>query len=241
MTEHTMSTTLRSHAFQLKGGPITLTTLLLQSSDLPEISTQLTATVAQSPTFFSNAPVVLDFNQLQVPNALDIGKLVQLLRQHGLIPIGIRSQHEELRASAILLGLAIFPSEQTAGKTAPSTKDVVTPLPTPSYQATKVISQPIRSGQQIYAKDSDLLVLSTVSPGAEILADGNIYVYGALRGRALAGINGNKEAHILCQALEAELISIAGYYQISENIKKPSTGGTIHIYLNDGHLCIATL
>lgn len=80
-----------------------------------------------------------------------------------------------------------------------------------------------------------------MSPGAEILADGHIYVYGALRGRALAGVNGNKDARILCQTLDAELISIAGYYQISENIKKPSAQGYVHIYLENDHLCIGTL
>ena len=226
----------RNNAFQLKGGPVTLTTLHLQTNNLPEISLQLTATIAQSPTFFANAPVIIDLNQLANDATLDLAQLNQILRQHGLIPVGIRSNNEALRTAAMLVGLAIFPGEQTSPKQpiTPAAKEL-------TYQATKTITQPIRSGQQIYAKDSDLLILASVSPGAEVLADGNIYVYGTLRGRALAGINGNKEAHIFCQALEAELISIAGHYQISENLKKPESAGTIHIFLENEHLCIGTL
>ncbi|MDF2867457.1 MAG: minC [Gammaproteobacteria bacterium] len=233
-------TTSRSHAFQLKGGPVTLTTLNLQTANLPEIILQLTATVAQSPTFFANAPVIIDSNQLSADMTLDLDQLNQALRKHGLIPVGIRSNNESLRTTANLIGLAIFPSEQASTKqsTTPQSAPTTKPL---TYQSTKTITQPIRSGQQIYAKDGDLLILSSVSPGAEVLADGNIYVYGTLRGRALAGINGNKEARIFCQALEAELISIAGHYQISENLKKPAAEGIIHIFLENDHLCIGAL
>jgi len=229
------TTTVRSHAFQLKGGPVTLTTLILQTTDLAEITAQLLSTVAQSPTFFANAPVIIDLNQLAENAAVDLDKLNQLLREQGLIPVGIRCANESLRAAAILLGFAVFPSEQAASKQPAST------APLPAYQPTKTITQPIRSGQQIYAKDSDLLILASVSPGAEVLADGNIYVYGSLRGRALAGINGNKEARIFCQSLEAELISIAGFYQISENLKKPSAEGMVQIYLENEHLCIKNI
>lgn len=236
------TTTTQTKAFQIKGGPVTLTTLHLQSNNLTEIAVQLAATIAQSPTFFANAPIVIDFNQLAEHADFNLDQLVQLLRQHSLIPIGIRSKDETMRAAAILLSLATFSNEsplkqQTDNQSKPASADSTDK----SYQPTKVITQPIRSGQQIYAKDADLLVLSSVSPGSEILADGNIYVYGTLRGRALAGINGNKDARILCQALDAELISVAGHYQISENIKKPNAEGTIHIYLENEHLCISCL
>lgn len=226
----------RSNAFQLKGGPVTLTTLHLQTNDLTEITLQLAATIAQSPIFFANAPVIIDLHQFSTDGTLDLAQLNKILREHGLIPVGIRSNNEALRAAAILVGLAIFPGEQASAKqpSIPTAKEL-------TYQATKTITQPIRSGQQIYAKDSDLLILASVSPGAEVLADGNIYVYGTLRGRALAGINGNKEARIFCQALEAELVSIAGHYQISENLKKPESEGTIHIFLENEHLCIGAL
>lgn len=238
----TTSAISRSGAFLLKGGPVTLTSLHLQTTDLNEIATQLAATIAQSPNFFANAPVVIELNQLSSQQNLQLETLNQLLRQHGLIPVGIRCSDESVKAAAMLAGLAVFPAEQPAIKRSNSDKNELPAQNTAkAYQPTKTITQPIRSGQQIYAKDSDLLILSSVSPGAEILADGNIYIFGALRGRALAGINGNLEARIFCHSLEAELISIAGHYQISENIKKPSTQGTIHIYLENAHLCIGTL
>ena len=84
----------------------------------------------------------------------------------------------------------------------------------------KLILSPVRSGQQIYAPDGDITVIGSVSHGAELLADGNIHVYGALRGRALAGINNNNQARIFCNSLEADLISIAGQFKISENINQ---------------------
>jgi septum site-determining protein MinC len=104
----------------------------------------------------------------------------------------------------------------------------------------KIISQPIRSGQQIYAKEGDLIILASVSPGAEVLADGNIHIYGALKGRALAGVSGNKEARIFCQKLEAELVSIAGHYWVNEDLSPLPSGQTIQIYLENDRLHIGT-
>ena len=103
-----------------------------------------------------------------------------------------------------------------------------------------LISQPIRSGQRIYAK-GDLTILSHVSAGAEIMAEGNIHIYGALRGRALAGVQGNTESRIFCSALEAELVSIAGHYKISEELDEVEKQTPTQIYLQDQALIINTL
>jgi septum site-determining protein MinC len=105
----------------------------------------------------------------------------------------------------------------------------------------KLITQPVRSGQQIYARGGDLVVCAPVSPGAELLADGHIHVYGPLRGRALSGVLGNVNAYIFCQSLEAELISVAGQYRISENLKDTCWKQPAKIYLQEGHLQIQTL
>lgn len=100
---------------------------------------------------------------------------------------------------------------------------------------TLLITQPIRSGQQVYAQGADLIVHAPVSQGAELIADGNIHVYGPLRGRALAGVSGNKNARIYCQKLEAELVSVAGHYSVSEDIKFTSTQ-PMCIYLENDSL-----
>ena len=99
-------------------------------------------------------------------------------------------------------------------------------------QISKVIHHPIRSGQQVYAPEGDLIVLASVSAGAEILADGNIHVYGALRGRALAGVKGDTQARIFCHSMAAELVSIAGQYKISEDIDRSRLGKPTQVYLD---------
>ncbi|MAM89362.1 septum site-determining protein MinC [Allohahella sp. A8] len=105
----------------------------------------------------------------------------------------------------------------------------------------RIVTTPVRSGQQIYAKGGDLIVTAPVSAGAELLADGNIHVYGALRGRALAGVKGNQSARIFCHSLEAELVSIAGQYRISEDLQKTEWQKSCQIYLADGKMKIQAL
>lgn len=89
----------------------------------------------------------------------------------------------------------------------------------PTGRPTKLVTQPVRSGQQIYAQGADLIIMSQVSEGAEVLADGHIHVYGTLRGRALAGVNGDTSARIFCRSLEAELLSVAGNFVLSEDLR----------------------
>jgi septum site-determining protein MinC len=102
----------------------------------------------------------------------------------------------------------------------------------------RLITQPVRSGTQIYARGADLVVTASVSPGAEIMADGNIHVYAALRGRALAGAGGDAEARIFCSRLEAELVSIAGHYLVSDQIPPEHRGLPVQIALVDDRLTI---
>ena len=114
--------------------------------------------------------------------------------------------------------------------------------PEPSIKPTKVITSPVRGGQQIYAQGSDLVVISSVSPGAELLADGNIHVYGPMRGRALAGVKGDTKARIFCQQLSAELVSIAGQYKVSEDLRRdPLWGAGVQVSLSGDVLNIIRL
>lgn len=106
---------------------------------------------------------------------------------------------------------------------------------------TKVVIHPVRSGRQVYAQGGDLVVLASTSPGAELIADGHIHVYGALRGRALAGITGNTEARIFCRSLDAELVSVAGYWRVREDIPDDLIGKPVQIYLDSEHVTIEPL
>lgn len=103
------------------------------------------------------------------------------------------------------------------------------------------VTQPVRSGQRVYAHGSDLVVATSISPGAELLADGHIHVYGALRGRALAGVSGNAEARIFCRSLEAELVSIAGYWRVREDLPDALIGKPVQIALDGERLTIEPL
>ncbi len=112
----------------------------------------------------------------------------------------------------------------------------------PVSRPTKVVKTPVRGGMQIYAAGGDLIVLAAVSPGAELLADGNIHVYGPMRGRALAGVKGDATARIFCQQLAAELVSIAGNYKVAEDLRRsPQWGKAVHVSLSGDVLNITRL
>ena len=104
-----------------------------------------------------------------------------------------------------------------------------------------LVDRPVRSGQQLYARDTDLVVIGQVGPGAEVISDNNIHVYGPLRGRALCGVSGNVDARIFCQSLEAELVSVAGNYRMLETIPEDLRGRPAKIFLDNDRLSIEPL
>ncbi len=221
-------------AIALKGGMFTLTTIQLLDTDLEAFSAELEDKITQAPNFFLYAPIILDLQRLgthEVP--IDFSLLINTLKNKKLIPIGIRATNKCYKEEAIKAGLAIFPEEkvfvqkkrQSANeetKLIEKVSSTAAPVRAEAAQATptRVITQPVRSGQQIYAQGGDLIVLAAVSHGAELLADGHIHVYGSMRGRALAGVMGDTDAMIFCKSLEAELVSIAGQYRLSEDLKE---------------------
>lgn len=225
--------------FQLKGGLFPLTTLQIHSMDLDALREQLIDKIQQAPNFFHFAPIVLDLKAANQPNAsLDFAKLKLMLSELRLVPVGIKNATSEQVQNAIKEGFAVLrdtPNPREKDKLPTSSQ-----APARSSKA-KIVTEPVRSGQQIYAPDGDLIILNQVSPGAELIADGNIHVYGALRGRALAGINGNHEARIFCQSLEAELVSVAGSYKISEDIEQQAWKIAAQIYIKDDRLQINSL
>lgn len=234
--------TTQPDAFQLKGSLFTLTVMHLYSVDPVAISQQLAATIKRSPNFFQNAPIVLDLtNVASIPVDINFHPIIDAMKTHHLIPVGIRAGSPTQQKAALEAGLATFPSSKSE-QSSPTTENAGAKANknaqgSDTSAKTKVITTPVRSGQQVYAKNADLLVLAPVSHGAELLADGHIHVYGPLRGRALAGVTGDKSARIFCQALDAELISIAGYYQVNEQLT-PGDQTFTQIYLEDDRLMI---
>jgi len=172
------------------------------------------------PDFFDHDPLVIDLHPLQLAEpgaALDVLALTALLRAYRLNPLAVRGGSDEQMAQAMAAGLTPAPeavvqrAAPAAAATAP--EPVAPPQPAPGAL---VIDKPLRSGQQVYARGRDLVVMAMVNPGAEVIADGHIHVYAPLRGKAMAGARGNGDARIFALAMDPELISIAGIYRTSE-------------------------
>lgn len=227
-------------AFELKGRMIPLSVLRVLTANLDLLCEQLDARIAAAPDLFQNFPVLLDFEALpaEAQSAFDIARLDSALRERTFIPVGIRGASEVLAGIAAGVGLgalAVASAGQSGRRKGAAERE-------PAPRATNLlVKEPVRSGQQIYAEGGDLTVLATVSPGAEVLADGNIHVYGRLCGRALAGVQGNVEARIFCRRLDAELISIAGRYRVSERISDAERNRPVQIFLNGDSLVIEAM
>ena len=232
-------------ALEFKSSTFSVPVLVLSSNDLLVIEQQLQEKVSLAPEFFRNSPLVLDLQALnKLGHDIDITALTELIRKAGLLPIGIRGGNAQQNAQALELLMPVY-SMHSGGATEETQKQkTITPAPEANTEldsdittTTMLITQPIRSGQRIYAK-GDLVITAQVSAGAEIMAEGNIHVYNTLRGRALAGVQGNIDARIFCFDLQAELISIAGNYKVSEDLDESVRNKPVQIYLQDQALII---
>ncbi|OAN18470.1 septum formation inhibitor [Photobacterium jeanii] len=213
---------------ELKGSSYTLSALHLSNEDIQQATDYLKEKVNQAPNFFAAAPIVID-----VSNAgtnIDFKELKNGVTEAGMIPVGVSGcKNALMQQQARDAGFALM----NAAKQAQAAKPVVEP--------TRIIDTPVRSGQQIYAKNCDLVVMSNVSPGAEIIADGCIHVFGALRGRAIAGANGQQQARIFCHNLQPELVSIDGKFWLSDKIPDKHWGKGAVISLAENNLNIEPL
>lgn len=236
--------------------------LILFNHDIALIESALQEKIQLAPEFFRHSPLIIDLRELNKQSQdVDLAEIVGMLRRIGLFPVGIRGGNEQQNRKAHALSIPIdtvreSDSQVTGGNTQKqgnnrraveepqaAVADSVNRSDKPiagmpvSSAETMLITQPIRSGQRIYAS-GDLIIMSQVSAGAEIMAEGNIHVYNTLRGRALAGVLGNTAARIFCFDLQAELISIAGDYKTSEDLNKQVYNKPIQIYLQDHALII---
>ena len=237
--------------FRLKAGLYPLTQLDISHYEYNRFDQQLRAKAAEAPAFFQHTPVVLNFEPYDNALAPPLSELAALCREHGLIPVAVSSADTALQAAAREAGLAILSTGRAAREPAapPAAKadaPVAEAPSAPAAEATpakpsRVIDTPVRSGQQVYAAGGDLIVLAAVSAGAEVLADGNIHIYGALRGRALAGVKGDTSAQIFCHSLEAELVSVAGTFMLDEDLREAHWKSARRICLNDQTLDIQPL
>jgi septum site-determining protein MinC len=219
----------KSPFFEIRSGTVETLLCVVKTTDLAELRGELTRRFEATPEFFANDVVVIDVRRLEAGARIALDELAELLDGVRLRPMGVvahAAQHEWVRASGLpLLDAHDKRAARGAADDAPVAAQAAAepaapvaaaaPAPAPQAAPTMVIDRPLRSGQRIYAP-GDLVVLGLVSNGAEVIAEGNIHIYAPLRGRALAGVQGNHQARIFCTCLEPELVSIAGIYRTTE-------------------------
>ena len=230
-----MSHAAAPHAYEIKSASLPLVAFLLKTPDASALQADLSRRLGPTPDFFDNDPVVIDLSALEDPEQrLDLPSVCLLLRTHRMVPVAVRGANEHQLINAQKAGLFEARDLSVQAPAAPRVEtvvqevirevEVVREVQGPGESA-MVIDKPLRSGQHVYAKGRDLIVLAMVNPGAEIMADGHIHVYAPLRGKAIAGARGNEEARIFTSCLEAELISIAGTYRTSDTPLPPEVAG----------------
>nr|WP_240989351.1 septum site-determining protein MinC [Salipiger mangrovisoli] len=253
--------------FQFRGRFLTALALRLSTAPDARFYEMLADRLEKTPNFFTDAPVIIDLEQSQAavtPEALT--ELVADLRRRELAVFGLQGGDEALRAAAAGLGLisvtggrdaplrgALPSSEQKRpqrvfqqerppmpeAQPAPAPEPEPAPIPQRVAPENKIVTMPVRSGQTVIADKGDLTVVGPVSSGAELFAAGNIHVYGRMRGRAFAGIDGDENARIFCQSLDAELLAIAGLYRTSDSLGADVRHKMVQIYLEDERLIVA--
>lgn len=248
MNARSSSSTL---SFEIKSATLPLVSVLIKSTDLQILSTDMQHRFGDTPGFFDNDPVLIDLHALD--EAIDLNGLLQLLRRYQMNPVALRAGNPAQEAAATLAGLFVT----AEARVLPPLKDDSAPQEVvrevirevevvrevaSAGQSAMVVDKPLRSGQQVYARGRDLVVLAMVNPGAEVMADGHIHVYAPLRGKAIAGAKGDSSARIFAASLEAELVSIAGVYRTSDTpLPKDVAGKAAQVWLSDDKLQMRAL
>ena len=232
-------------AFDIKSARIDALAIQLNTTELAAIRQTLTERAAQYREL-SDMPLLLDVQAFDSPDNLDLDSLLGLFAEHGL-PIGtLRHHNEQWQAAARAHHLAFCSdnanSEENKRLPENTQHEMPSTPPAPAVRQTLVVEKPIRTGQQVYAENADLIVLGLVNEGAEVIADGHIHIYAPLRGRALAGASGDQNARIFVQSMQAELVSIAGIYRTFDQQLPPHLHRqAVQIYLQKERLAIAAL
>lgn len=248
-----------AQAGELKIGQVGIANLRVRTLDVGQLVTEMRERVQRAPKLFGRAAVILDFGGLsKTPDVASARALLEGLRAAGVLPVALAYGTREIEELSVELGLPLLakfraqyersdalPPEQPAQPTPRTAK--AEPAPPPVAAASSggepgmMHATPVRSGQQVYADNRDLTVLTTVGAGAEVIADGSIHIYGALRGRALAGAQGNPKARIFCREFHAELVAVAGNYKVLEDIPKELRGKAVQVWLDGDTLRIEQL
>ncbi|HET6913330.1 MAG TPA: septum site-determining protein MinC [Rhodanobacteraceae bacterium] len=248
-------------AIELKFGQVGIASVRVKRDDAAALHEELERRVRAAPQLFERTAVVLDLSHLpKQPDDGAVDALLEAVRAAGMLPVGLAYGTSDTDALARRLGLPLIakfraqyeresePVQRTEATSPSRPSSAAQPAPapepvsaSPAHVGAQHHSQPVRTGQQVYARGRDLVIVAPVANGAEVLADGNVHVYGPLRGRAFAGALGDESARIYCSEFRAELVSIAGHYRVFEEIPAQYEGKAVQIFLDGNKLKIANL
>ncbi|HUN26529.1 MAG TPA: septum site-determining protein MinC [Steroidobacteraceae bacterium] len=227
-------------ALEIRFGPLDLAQVRIRSIDPGVILDELTGRVATAPRFFDRAAVGLDLGLLERdPEPSQVRALIDAVRRAGMLPVGLVSGPPFIESVARALDLPVLAAFRNPVKPPP----VLQAVPEPAEREGPALlhEHPVRSGQRVYARQRDLIVVAPVGAGAELMADGCVHVYGALRGRAMAGAHGAASARIFCQEFYAELVSVAGVFRVFETIPTELAGRPVQAWLEGSDLRVTRI
>lgn len=238
-------------AGELKIGQVGIANLRIRTLDVPRLVREMQDRVTRAPKLFGHAAVILDFGGLaQTPDLATAKALLDGLRSAGVLPVALAYGTSEIDLLSQQLGIPLLAKFRAQYETAAVSPPPPPPPPPARAEPAAPVARPapgrmqrnaVRSGQQLYAENCDLTVLSTVGAGAEVIADGSIHIYGTLRGRALAGAQGNPDARIFCRDFHAELVAIAGHYKVLDDVPMDLRGKAVQVWLEQDQIKIAAL
>lgn len=217
-----------SKIIELKGSVLSLSVLKVYSDEIKQVKKHLEQKIVQAPEFFIGLAVVIE-PEVDALDATFLALLVEFLHQKQMMLIGLRTANPMMREQASYAGLAVFDPVKKSENRVEKTIE-------PASQGAMFIEGAVRSGQQVYAQGRDLVIKGSINPGAEVVADGHVHVYGNVKGKVFAGSAGNTDARIYAQKLDAELVCIAGFYQMAEDIKPEFKQGLVEVHLDNDRL-----
>lgn len=256
-----------TEACDLRFGQVGIACVRVKRPDAAALCEELERRVRAAPQLFSRAAVVLDLSHLlNLPDDGIVDALLEAVRSAGMLPVGLAYGTSATEALAQRMGLPLIAKFRAAyepadgGSIAPPVPSPVpaptlAPAPAPAPIREPVLAAPapgsilgaqhhegaVRSGQQVYARERDMVVIGAIANGAEVIADGSIHIYGSLKGRAMAGAQGDAKARIFVSDFRAELVAIAGHYRVFEQIPKDLEGQSVQCWLDGEKLLIAPL
>jgi septum site-determining protein MinC len=229
-------------ALEIRFGPLDLAQVRIHTIDAGAIVDELTGRVATAPRFFERAAVCLDVSGLPTePSAEQLRGVLDAVRRGGMLAVGLVQGPPYVESLARALDLPVLAQFRAPQKPPPVVQPAAQAAPEPSVslEAALIHDQPVRSGQRIYAKHRDLIVTASVGAGAEVMADGCVHVYGALRGRAMAGARGMTSARVFCREFHAELVAVAGIFRVFETVPTELAAQPVQVWLSGEDLRLA--